>query len=480
MNSPADYWPILLAVSGIALAAAAAIHAAMNKDDVRAAIGWVGIAIFSPFIGASIYFLAGVNRVRRSAMRARRGHRGGRRQKGWSRVDPTRIEAASGPQFRALKHLGDLVASMPFTDHNTVTMLDGGRETYPAMLEAIEGARRSIALQTYILDDDPVGRRFVDALKRAVARGVAVRVLIDAVGARYSRPPITGYLRRSGVPTGRFLGNLLPMRLPYANLRTHRKVLLVDGTIGFAGGMNIRAAFHQLESRDALAQDTHFRFEGPMISQLFRVFAGDWWFTTGERLKGRQWAHQRTPSSGGTLCRPIDSGPDDGIERAHSLILGALSVAQTRIRIQTPYFLPDGRLVSALAVAARRGVEVDILIPENSNLRLIDWAVNAQLDQVIGPGCRVWRSSGRFDHSKLMVVDGAWALVGSSNLDARSLRLNFELDIEIMDRVVATEIDRVVEARMKGARRETLQDLKARPFPIRLRNRALWLFSPYL
>jgi cardiolipin synthase len=270
------------------------------------------------------------------------------------------------------------------------------------------------------------------------------------------------------------------MRLPYANLRTHRKLLLVDGEVGFAGGMNVRAAFSETNNQPALAQDTHFRFEGPVISQLFRVFAGDWWFTTGERLKGRQWAHQRKPSSGSTLCRPIDSGPDDGLERAHNLILGALSVAQTRIRIQTPYFLPDGRLVSALAVAARRGVEVDIVIPEHSNLRLIDWAVNAQLDQVIAPGCRVWRTSGRFDHSKLMVVDGSWALVGSSNLDARSLRLNFELDIEIMDRVVATGIDRAIEKRMKGARHETLAALKARPYPVRLRNRALWLFSPYL
>ena len=276
------------------------------------------------------------------------------------------------------------------------------------MLEAIASAKHSIAFQTYIFDNDPVGHRFADAFADAAGRGVEVRVLIDAVGARYSRPAITRRLARRNVRTDLFMGRLLPMRLPYVNLRTHRKILIVDGTLGFCGGMNVRDEFADGDHGAATATDTHFSFKGPVVSQLFRVFAGDWWFTTGERLRGRQWAQRRAANAGHVLCRPIDSGPDDGLERAHDLILGAIAVAQKSIRICSPYFLPDRALVAGLTVAARRGIEVDIVIPAANNLRFVGWAITAQLDQVIRPGCRVWRAQGRFDHSKLMVVDGAW------------------------------------------------------------------------
>jgi cardiolipin synthase len=160
--------------------------------------------------------------------------------------------------------------------------------------------------------------------------------------------------------------------------------------------------------------------------------------------------------------------------------MGAIAVAQRSIRICSPYFLPDLPLTSALAIAAQRGVEVDIVIPSQNNLALVDAAMTAQLDQVLRPGCRVWRATGPFDHSKLMAVDGAWALIGSSNLDSRSLRLNFELDVEIYDRDVAGEVDAAIRQRMASAWPETLATLRARPFLTRLRNRTVWLASPYL
>lgn len=183
---------------------------------------------------------------------------------------------------------------------------------------------------------------------------------------------------------------------------------------------------------------------------------------------------------GKSAARCIVSGPDSYLAATHTMVMGAISVARHRIAICSPYFLPDQQLIGAIGVAARRGVEVDIVIPAANNLRLVDFAMTAQLDQVVAAGCRVWRTRGTFDHAKLMTVDGNWALLGSSNLDPRSLRLNFELDMEVFDADLVAGLDAHISARMGDAWQETLETLGARPFWKRLRNRVVWLASPYL
>jgi cardiolipin synthase len=164
----------------------------------------------------------------------------------------------------------------------------------------------------------------------------------------------------------------------------------------------------------------------------------------------------------------------------HNMLLGALAVAQHHVRIQSPYFLPDQTLIGALATAARRGVQVDIVLPGKNNLRLVDYAMTAQLDQVIRCGCQVWRTTGMFDHSKLMTVDDAWSYTGSSNLDPRSLRLNFELDTEIYDRATARWIGERIDDAIATAVPQTLELLRTMPFVKRLRNKVIWLATPYL
>lgn len=470
------YWPHLVLVTSGTVGVVAAIHAAMTKDDVRAAIGWVGVILLSPLIGAFLYLVAGINRIRQSAAGRRRASQDRHR-----RLGRPPIAIALSPSLSAMKRLGDRVAAFPLTSGNAVQMLDSGDAAYPAMLAAINGAKRHVALSSYIFDNDPVGVEFAGALIAAHQRGVAVRVLIDAIGARYSRPSIVGRLQAGGVVTDLFMGNLIGLRLPYANLRSHRKMLIVDGTLGFTGGMNIRAQFTSAHAGDDPARDTHFRVEGPAVEQLLTVFAQDWAFTTDEHLDGPAWAEgdHATPR-GPVAVRVVPSGPDRNLACAHSVIMGALTMAQNRVRLCSPYFLPDQQLIGAFAVAGRRGVEVDVVIPSANNLKLVDYAMTAQLDQVLAGECQVWRAAGMFDHSKLMTVDGCWAYVGSSNLDPRSLRLNFELDLELYDPAIAGAIEARIGAMVAAGSRETLATLAARPFLKKLRNRAIWLASPYL
>ena len=485
-NVLVDYWPHILAVISVVMAAVAIVHVVMSKDEVRAAIGWVGVILLSPIVGALVYAIAGVNRIRRATMISERRRATGGDALHHATFDVSRALVADlyGERFAAMKTLGDRVAKHAMTAGNTIRMLDGGDETYAGMIAAIDGAARSVILETYIFDRDAIGLRFAEALTKARRRGVAVRVLIDAVGARYTVPSIVGTLREGGVSVDLFNGRLVTgLRLPYANLRTHRKILVVDGAVAFVGGMNIREGFAGEFTRGECARDTHFCVGGPVVADLFSVAAEDWRFTTGEALEDEAWRIEPPPSAhfgAPAFIRAVASGPDSALETNHRMLMGAFSVAERSIRIMSPYFLPDRELISALATAGRRGVEIDIVVPAENNLFLVERAMTAQFEQVLKNYCRLWRAQGPFDHSKLATVDGVWSFVGSSNLDPRSLRLNFEIDVELLDPGFAGAIDARIEAVIATAEPVTIEGLRARPFPLRLADRLLWLGSPYL
>ncbi|HUG57037.1 MAG TPA: cardiolipin synthase [Candidimonas sp.] len=476
-----EYWPHLAFALSLAVGGTAAVHAAMTKNDVRAAIGWVGVILMSPLLGPFFYLVAGINRIRHDHISEQRN----KNLKDYSgNQDPplTDVSGIAGPQFSSLKVLGDRISRFPLRDGNHIQTLAGGDQAYPAMIAAIEGATKSIALQTYIFDDDIEGRKIVAALAQAKDRGVEIRVLIDAIGSKYSRPPIIRLLRKQGIPCALFMTNPLGfLRMPYANLRSHRKILVVDGRIGFTGGMNIRAGFVSAVAGANTTSDTHFRVEGPVVLQLVSVFAHDWEFTTKEALSFDTWCSDTWESAEPQVpARCVRSGPDRYMASTHNMLLGACAVAQRHIRIQSPYFLPDQILLGAINTAARRGIVVDIVIPGRNNLRLVNYAMTAQLDQVIRNGCRVWRVNDNFNHSKLITIDGAWSYVGSSNLDPRSLRLNFELDMEIYSRDTARELETLIDSEIAKADSVTLHGLAKIPFRKRLRNRIIWLASPYL
>jgi cardiolipin synthase len=254
---------------------------------------------------------------------------------------------------------------------------------------------------------------------------------------------------------------------------------VVDGTLGFTGGMNIDRRYWNPDTPGHASRDLHFRLRGPVVGQLTEVFADDWHFATGETLRGAPWFVPIEPA-GGVLARCIDDGPDDSAEPLRWSIVGGLNQAQRSVRIMTPYFVPDGALITALDVAAMRGVEVDILLPSESDLPHVHWAAWGQLWQVLERGCRVWSSPPPFDHSKLMVVDGAWTLLGSANWDARSLRLNFELNVECYSVEFGAHMEGLVQARINAARPVTLADVDARSLPVKVRDGVARLFAPFL
>ena len=282
-------WPHLITLGIFALDIVLSAHAILTKKDTRSTIAWVGLIWFSPGFGAIAYTLFGVNRIRSRATRLRAGTVRVEHEVSGCVPDSARLAEAIGPPDSPLRSLAVLVGRVterPLTDGNVIEPLDGGDEAYPAMLEAIHGANRSIGLSSYIFDNDPAGRLFVDALAAATRRGVAVRVLIDGIGSTYSSPPITGLLEAQGVPTATFLPATVPFFFPYANLRNHRKIMVVDGRIGFTGGLNIREGCWLSHAPRHPVRDMHFRLHGPVVAHLLEVFAEDWAFACGDAIDG--------------------------------------------------------------------------------------------------------------------------------------------------------------------------------------------------
>ena len=441
------------------------MHVLLTKRDVGSSVAWIGLAWLAPILGSVLYLLLGINRVRRRAISLRRP----RPPKHARNLAQARTDYLS-----ALEHAGQRITGRPAEDGNAIQILRNGDNTYPQMLAAIDSATRSIALSSYIFRADAAGNPFIEALMRAKERGVEVRVLIDGYGGGYFTSSTYHRLRKAGVPAARFLHSTLPWRMPFLNLRSHKKILGIDGRIVFTGGLNIGAENLTNTHPKHPVFDTHFKFEGPIVGQLIDVFAADWLFATKEILSGDAWFPALEPA-GDSTARVVTSGPDNDLEKIEFVVLAALNCARKSIKIMTPYFLPDERIITALALAAYRGVEVDLVLPEHSNHPTVDWGSRVQMSPLLKAGCRVWTYPAPFNHSKLMTIDDLWALVGSANWDIRSFRLNFELDLEVYHSGAVQEIDALITAHQKArltAERGSLA--------LRLRDSAARLLVPYL
>jgi cardiolipin synthase len=461
----------LLVTVYLSSAAAVALHALLTKPDPRSVVSWIALCWLFPLGGAVLYWLFGINRVSTRSP-ARSQPEADLRA---AAPDPMPKGAGASPQFRALECVGDALTGLPLLGGNTLEPLSNGEVAFPRMLRAISAARQSICLATYIFQTDAIGREFIDALQAAVARGVSVRVLVDGIGEWYDWPHVVPLLRRAGVTAERFLPpRLLPPNLSL-NCRNHRKLLLIDGAEGFLGGMNLGGR-EVGGSTGRRMTDIHFCLRGPAVAQLGAVFAADWKFASGESLS----TPAVTQSTGHAVCRAITGGPDESIDKLLLIISSAIAVAQRQILIMTPYFIPPPELVVALQGAALRGLEVSLVLPRHSNLRYIDWATLHWLPALVERGVQVHLSPPPFSHAKLFVVDREYAHIGSVNLDTRSLRLNFEIALEVFDAALCAQLASFIESfrdRTKALRRAELAN---DPPLVRIRNSLCWLISPYL
>ncbi len=466
----------------VVLALGSAVHVLLNKQNEGAAFSWLGIIVLSPVLGVLLYWLFGINRIRRRAQAERPEHA--------AQVPPHRDVALEGDQlktpdaaealparWRQLLRLGCAIHAETYVHGNAFEPLVDGTAAYPRMLESIDQAEKSVRLSSYIFSHDEVGRQFVDALAAAQERGVEVRVLIDGIGVSYgpSLQRIDRALRKRGVPTARFLSTFSTSGTRFLNLRNHRKILVVDGQLAFVGGLNIRQSNMAGHADKHRTRDVHFAATGPVVAQIDHVFCDDWQFVTDETLVPAVAAES---AGHGVLARVLVDGPDENYAKLQMTMLGAINTARRSIRIVTPYFLPERSFWQALQLAALRGVRVEVIVPRKNNLPFVGWAMQANQWRLLDFGILLYESPEPFDHSKLFLVDDVWTLIGSSNWDARSLELNFEINVECYDMAFNAAVSDLVDAKRDAA--VALKLVPERSLAIRLRNNFFRLFSPYL
>jgi len=382
---------------------------------------------------------------------------------GGEKVLETHVESAYGtrdPQFR--RTMSSLLAA-PVLDGNRVSDLQNGAEIFPPMLDAIRGARKSITFETYIYWSGDVGRRFAEALSERARAGVPVHVLLDWIGSSKMEPEFLEQLREAGVEVERFHEPRW-YTLSRLNNRTHRKLLVVDGTIAFTGGVGIADQWDGDAQDPEHWRDTHYRLEGPAAATFQSVFLDNWTKATGRVLHGPAYFPAIEPA-GGTSAQMVSSSPSGGSEAIHLMYLLALAAARESVVLSSSYFVPDDATVQALVAAVKRGVSVRIVTPGPLiDTKIVRAASRARWGELLAAGVRIAEYQPTMYHVKMLAIDGLFVSVGSTNFDNRSFRLNDEANLNVYDTGFAQEAVRVFDADWVKSAPVTFEAWSKRPW----------------
>lgn len=455
-----------------------AIHAVMHARTPQGSMGWA-VALFAfPIISVPLYWLFGRTQFGEYVEAMREIDRRVEQV-----LEEERDTVLAGHMVRDDDDRGELaafrrLASFPFTTGNGARLLVDGEETFPAILEAIAKAERYILFQFYILRADALGQRFKEALIEKAKAGVKVYVLYDDIGSltlsrRYRRE-----LREAGIEVSGFPGRRSVLRRFRVNFRNHRKIVVVDGQVAFCGGLNVGVEYLHQDKKLTPWRDTHIRIDGPMVKGLQLSFAKDWYFSTDRTVPGLDW--QATVCEDDRTGLVLASGPADEIESGSLLFAHAIAAAETRVWIASPYFVPDSAVFSALQIAAMRGVDVRVVMPEMSDSVLFKFVPYAYLPDLSRVGVRVFLFKPGFMHQKVLLVDNDYAAVTSANFDNRSFRLNFEITALFADADLCRDVEAMLERDLASATELAPDFVTSKGWLFRFAVRVTRVLSPLL
>ncbi len=386
------------------------------------------------------------------------------------------------PGFAEQERLFRLLQQMsgsPVTGCNRTEILTDGEATFQSILSAIAEAKHHIHMEYYTLRHDEIGQKFKQALVKKASEGVEVRLVYDGVGSYELHQDYVRELEEAGVRVKCFLPPRIAFFDKRINYRNHRKIVVVDGIVGYVGGINIGDEYLGRNKRLGFWRDTHLKVEGDSVYFLQSVFMQDWEFTAKERLTNPAYLPEH-PCIGDEQVQIVSSGPDSGAEEILECIFSAIAVAKERIYIATPYFIPDGSLLMALRTAALSGVDVRIILPEVADSRLVLAASLSYAAELLPNGVRVYRYMKGFIHAKVVLVDRLVASVGTANMDLRSFYSNFELNALLFDERPIARLERDFERDLRHSRELKLAELQNRPRRKKAAQAIARMLSPLL
>ena len=465
----------LMAIIGFVCAIILVPRIIMERRQVGATLAWLLIICLVPYVGVPLFFLIGGHKVKR--LQARKKN-----------VRTARTGLAEPVKERLNRRAWGLSSLMvgagafPPRRGNSMSVYADGMEAYDEIMKMADEAERRIDVCTYILGKDAVGRAIIDKLAERAADGVEVRLLVDGVGSfgtkgRFARP-----LREAGGKVGTFLPVIPVRRKASAHLRNHRKIVVVDGRSAFVGGMNLSSQFMGPRSDQPRWKDVSMRLDGPVARDLHEVFQADWEFTTGEVEAEDALDDFPEPDvqPEGSVVQIAPDGPDTTTKPIYSGVMAAVAQAEERIWVATPFYVPDESLARLLALAARMGRDVRLIVPEKSNMRLADLAGRSYLDGLMEAGAQVFLYRKGLLHAKLLVVDDVLAGVGSFNVDMRSFYLNFEIGAFLYSPESIAQIADTIFDIQKESELVKLEEFTSRGRTVRFAEDLCRLFSPLL
>lgn len=440
----------------------------LQRREPVATLAWVMALAFLPYIGFLVYHLFGPQRISRS----------GRMRGASERAVGGRGERRSHDDAAALNRLAQAMTGFPATTASRVDLLVDGGATYDALVKAIEGATRHVHVEYYIYAGDRTGTRLRDALIERARAGVKVRMLLDGVGSQLARNFVQP-LHDADVELAYFHPVrlwMLPFARPKLNMRSHRKIVICDGVVGFTGGINVTDDENEHLNPEAF-HDLHMRVEGDVVRWLQVAWLEDWHYATGRSVGDEGVLAEPTPGAIGVQVIP--AGPDNDWEPVHRVQVEAIHRAGARVWLATPYFVPSRAALFALEGAAMRGLDVRVLLPKRSDSRMVTPAARSYFDRLLKAGVRVYEYGPRMLHTKALLVDDDVAILGTANFDTRSFALNFEIVLLLCDRGVAQDLAQGLSADLDAAEEVTPGSDKP-PFLSRLSESIARLFAPIL
>ena len=475
------HWVTIIVIFHISLSLMTSVHVLLFKENERTSLAWISLVILSPVIGSLFYWLFGINRIKRTAQKK---HPLTLKQD-FIRPEETIKFHHLPKNWHSAIIAGHSIHPVNYVAGNSVQPLINGDVAYPAMIQSIQSAKHYIVLSSYIFDYDALGRQFINALAQAQQRGVIVNVLLDAIGVGYSWHKSGRAFKKMGIKTARFLPAISLTSIRFINLRNHRKTLCVDGDVAYIGGMNVsqnnivKSAIHPID-------DVQFKVTGPIIDQISQIFIEDWFFATRELIEFPQYNINTSPNKANqindnsVIARVIQDGPDEHHNKTRWTLINALVCAQKSVKIMTPYFIPDQTLMTSLHTAAMRGVSIEIIVPELSDILFVDWVMEANLARIIEHGVQIYKNKRPFDHSKIIIIDDIWSFIGSSNWDARSLEFNFEINLECFDVNLNSELTELFTLKKQNSTPIIEDDINDFSIYKKIRNNLFRLFSSYM
>lgn len=444
----------------------------LQRRSPTATVAWIAVAAWLPIFGIVIYQFFGPPRLRRKRLRYAQAR--------------AVVAAAKTTRLPVVEDVGRLMTlaertgEAPPARARALDLYNNGQEAYAAIERAIAQAIHHVHLEYYIWEADQTGTRLRDLLVERARAGVECRLLIDALGSPRAKRKFVQPLVDAGVRVAWFNPVTLgALRLGLVNFRTHRKIVVCDGRVGFTGGINVTDVHTaQFAGADAW-RDTHARIEGAAVQGLQRLFLEDWQFATGEAEDVQRY-FPADPGDGPHVIQVLGSGPDHKLFPIHKVYFSAIAAADQRVLITTPYFVPDEPVLMALTTAALRGVDVRLLVPRKGDSALVSAAARSYFEELLAVGVKIYEYGPPMLHAKTMVIDDELAIVGTANMDNRSFRLNFECALAIAGQQTAEQLAGWFFDDVKKATRVTARGERRAPLRQRALESLARLLSPIL